>query len=308
MSWYKKATFNLPYGEYWIDDSGNIHFADGDIGEKGHANHVIEQILNNINVDYNRFFQLLESDYPLEDGSKDIYEFCKKRGLNTQETSMLIDGINGNDANNLIQYAMKKWKWKRVVGNRVETWQLTNYDFEIILNGINNIAEEDEYGESVWTIEVASNRNIYINVPLKELETGISSLARHNNTKTVFPMNLPNSLANRKIAKPIMDLPEGLHYYQIAHQGTDGIYLFVVNNNKFEYVKIKEPRDTHNKNWVLKNIMTLGRIDIIKKIASLGIRSAKNLIQDNKRIDLERKIAVDGIHKNFGNDIRIYET
>jgi hypothetical protein len=53
MNWFRKIKL-AQQGEYWIDNSGNAIFADGDIGDFNHAGYVIQTIFDRYDVDPNK--------------------------------------------------------------------------------------------------------------------------------------------------------------------------------------------------------------------------------------------------------------
>lgn len=186
----KIAQTRIPYGEFWIDNDGVVMHADGDIGDMSHASHVCENILSARNLSSDFYEQLRVSQYPLQDGSKDIYEALRKKGLKNDEIAIL----NGKGDPNL--YAMKNWGWKRIAGNSIETWKLTPNDLSAILHGLNNeIAFEDEDGTSEWNIEVGQ-QTAYWNIPLNIMDKGVPAIIRYHkfHQQTPTKMSLPNGV------------------------------------------------------------------------------------------------------------------
>ena len=211
----RTAQFGAGYGEHWIDDSGNLLYADGDVGSMGHEAHVIEIARSQIaGYEYSRD-EFTDWDKFLEDVAQEILdaastnpqfkqaienrigepldqiswqemvdndyvetELVKKRGVNKGLFDLAMDRSDAR------LYGMQVWGWKRVMNNYVETWQLTKSDCDIIASGLSDIAQEDEEGTSLWTIEVRSTNKYYPNIPLSVIESGpmaISKYARGQN-------------------------------------------------------------------------------------------------------------------------------
>lgn len=182
----KTANQHINYGEYWFID-GHVEFADGDIGEMNHDGHVMEYLLSSHNMNYTEFDRLQHCDYPLPNGSKDLFVEMKKRGFKQKEVQLLCG------TGNLTEYALQFLGWKRVEHKRIETWTLTYGDWQSIMQGLNDIAQEDEEGTSLWDIEVASTRTFYQNIPLSIIEKGITSIVGYK-SQSAFPMSLPNDV------------------------------------------------------------------------------------------------------------------
>lgn len=110
-----------------------------------------------------------------------------------------------------------------------------------------------------------------------------------------------------KKANPIVDTPSGMDYDDIGHIGPKGeIYLYVIDRGKFIFEPSNYEHLDHQNviEWKYTEFNTSGRIDKKRKIASLNQSFPKNM---EMRKRFEHKIAVDGIHKNFGTDIKIHE-
>jgi len=146
MNWYKKAQT----GEWWIID-GQASFADAEIGDMNHSGYVIDSILSNHDLEPERF-----------DLTKENEQSLKLKGFSDEEISVLLDKTDPR------AYAMKKWGWKRVQGNNVQTQTLTTDDLKDIANGLYDINDElSENDETTFNIEVVSTGAYYTSVPYR---------------------------------------------------------------------------------------------------------------------------------------------
>ena len=156
MNWYKKAYVD---GEYWIDEDGNAHFADGDIGDMDHTTYVINRII---------------SDWlDIDSEELDISEI-----LNSPDDQLLSAGMpqeaidamkNKKDPR---EYAMKQWGWVRVSDRFVQSWYLTSQMLNRIANGLYDAFDRDVYTEQAWVLESMSNGKIYENIPYEVITQG----------------------------------------------------------------------------------------------------------------------------------------
>jgi hypothetical protein len=109
-----------------------------------------------------------------------------------------------------------------------------------------------------------------------------------------------------KIAKPIEMKPNGMDYNQVGHN--EESYLYVIDRGKFVFIKTDKQNNQYHENipdWKYIQFNTQGRVDLKNRSASIFQHSFEENEELLKR--KEKKIAIDGIHKNFGNDIKIYE-
>lgn len=167
-------------GEWWIDQYGDVDFADGDIGDANHEGVVIRtlaaEILEHFGVnDFDpeggylseqeeEIKQALLDDDRLSEEELAIWDNQGSGGQGpaaiilkkliedhvypdpkqAEDALFIAYGSNTRDARN---YAMKHWKWKIMKasgGQNIEimTWHLTADDLAIVVKGIWEIMEE----------------------------------------------------------------------------------------------------------------------------------------------------------------------
>lgn len=173
---FSKTVTTSITGEYWIEN-GSSTYADGDIGDMNHEGYVIDYIqrqyasdefCNAEYVDWDRFLKNLSNKTGIEDQNK----LMENIGMTQEE----IDTVN--DIQDPRIYGMKILGWKRIKGNNIETWFLTENDFKSIKYGLLDILEsEGEYENynETFILEVRSNNNVYYDVPLEVFESGTIS-------------------------------------------------------------------------------------------------------------------------------------
>ena len=195
-------------GEWWIYPGGYAQFADGDVGDSGHEGYVIEHVAREI---YEHFLgeppeqmgYLSEYEEELKQAlidddnfdEKDAAEW-EKRGSTEVLTRKLVEdkvykdvsqasdavyiawGSSSKDARD---YAMKYLGWKRMTtsgyGTEIQTWTLTQSDFDSIRRGIYDAwgdmgDEEQDDSEHEVTIEVRANNKVFSGIPLSVIDAG----------------------------------------------------------------------------------------------------------------------------------------
>ena len=198
---------NEARGEFWIDSSGNVESCDIDVNDTGHEGVVLEKLM----YEYTNIFDIDYERHPREDLGKydnEIKGFLKENGLisSPEEEEAFDDDAAGytwdrylkglewvqkdpnkvRDALGLIwglgggmkdarDYAMKYFGDKRLVGNSVQTWDLTERDLKIIGDGIYEAnGDEMEGSEETFSIEVMNpkNRMMFWEVPWEVINEG----------------------------------------------------------------------------------------------------------------------------------------
>ncbi len=155
-------------GEYWITQDGSTLYADGDVGDMNHESYVVDYVQRDVAEK--------SGNYNYEDGSDwdEVVEKITEDGYK----SVLQDAINQKDQEKVEElhqmwndedneefleaglkeleiddeeweiacgkgdpreYAMIKWKWKRVDDNNIETWNLDQEDMDAICGGVDEI-------------------------------------------------------------------------------------------------------------------------------------------------------------------------
>jgi len=262
-STHKKAQseYSQVYGEYWIGDQGEVMYADGDIGQKGHTAYVVDYILDSHNVSYEMFQNLLDCNYPLPNGSKDIYQELARFKLTPQEVSVAIDACNGQ-GNVARQYGLQNLGWKRVMGNHIETHTLTQMDLSTIVQGLNEIAQDDEVGFSTWNIECNSPQRYFPQVPLKIMEMGLKAVMSYR-SKGSQPMNLPNGAQAsgwyNKLAQVINGTEKGLHYQSFGHKEKNVQLWWLDYDWNIQTKEVLGANDTHEQVGIPEGVIFMGR-------------------------------------------------
>jgi len=203
--WYKQSQFGAGYGEHWIDEDGNLMYADGDIGDMNHEAYVIQRARGEIAgdqwnqgefVNWEAFQESVASQIlqeaktnpnlqeEIESEIGDIYTTQPREliGYDYIDNELLRRGINAELLNvaqeraNARMFGMKTWGWKRVMNNYVETFVLTNEDCQVIAKGLGELVPDDEDGNSTWNIEIVSNRQYFQSIPLSIIEKGTQAI------------------------------------------------------------------------------------------------------------------------------------
>ncbi len=155
--------------EWWIDDSGSVYFADGDVGDYNHAMVAFEAALG-ISLD--------DLDAPqmavMEPLSQEAIEWLLAQGAPTEAVEALKGGSDPRD------YAVNHMGWKRLEGNIIETKTLTSSDLDIIVRGLWDIYGEDVKNMEDFTIHVNATGQIYRGIPYSVIERADFSALRQS--------------------------------------------------------------------------------------------------------------------------------
>lgn len=193
-------------GEYWIDGSGGVIYADGDIGDLNHEAIVIQylqsEIVDHFDYKYNRG-DFVDWEKFKKDFAQHIYQQeltkitspAQKQHLEEEyegdPDQFFYKGIDelGYDKESIAiaegkgdarAYAIKRWNWKRVQNTNVETWKLEPKDLKIIAKGLSSAFDEegsyDNWAEG-WEEQISFHISIYAtgqshNLTFAELEHG----------------------------------------------------------------------------------------------------------------------------------------
>lgn len=199
MNWYHLYKLAQLSGEWWIDESGNATFADGDVGDMNHEAVVIHQIQAKYAEDFDRgeyidwegFIKHISGE-KMQEAYADpavMQEVLGIMGLSTAEQMSTIDlhdlayhlmlqnGMSeeewqlANGGGDARLFAAKNWGWKRLDGTRVETWTLTPQDLKAIANGLWD-AYQDDAEAGTYSIFVASSQKWYTDIPYAVIADG----------------------------------------------------------------------------------------------------------------------------------------
>lgn len=169
-------------GEYWIDETGTAHYADGDIGDVNHEGMVISMVQHRLASEAEEILDLegpkaygdrannwsdeehIDWDsFLLDLGKTYMNELIKKypkkknnikksyRDDPEQIQNLAWKKIKAKDediacASDFLdarEYAMKNWNWKCYREGYIDTWLLRKSDLEIIVNGVAEIWHEN---------------------------------------------------------------------------------------------------------------------------------------------------------------------
>lgn len=153
--YFKKFAMIKTAQEYWIDDSGQALFADGDIGDQNHEAIVIEQILYNNGID-----QTMENVYEMS--NEDLLE----RGLSQEELDCVRGKIDARD------YGMKHFGWARIIGTSAQVYTLSPKVLSNLADGWYEIFGENAMNLT-YTIEVGppGQSIVYDDIPWHIIES-----------------------------------------------------------------------------------------------------------------------------------------
>ena len=198
--------------EYWIQDDGDIAYADGDVGDVNHEGYVIQMLLSQHGFDPENGGYNTNDPNMIESYVNDNWDAIKAVLVSQGEWDEAIDVLAQTDVNAAIRdvsyrctlddvfkaagvlpeeiaimngsgdarlYAQKNWGWKAVRGVNVETWNLSSKDLAVIAKGLGNIAEqsgmddyEDETYDPEYNIYVISGGGWFRDIPLSSIEAG----------------------------------------------------------------------------------------------------------------------------------------
>ncbi len=224
MNWYKKAYVD---GEWWITDTGEALYADGDRGDYNHEAYVFEQILGS-------YFDLDDPNTP------DMYEFenmpeeeLSQAGLSPEEIQVVYNQVDARE------YAMKNWNWIRVADKYIQSWYLTSGILKNMANGLYDAYEADAF-KNTFVISSMSNGKNYSPVPYEVIDSG--SPRNLMQYLEFDPMNLRASMNWYKKAQGIeiieqenQDDPRYVDYGGIGHDWYYG-YEDDYESGNFNYV------------------------------------------------------------------------
>jgi hypothetical protein len=183
------AVRNPLRGEWWIDDSGNAQFADGDVGDMNHEMVVIDGLtrtfLNALDIDLNdEYFGTLDNYQDniemvmKEEGEEGDWEdfvreqtrhlFPKGVRGDRQHECAFATVLGRSDARN---YGLEFQGWIRVHGNNIQTYDMNKEVLGRIGDGISDADQELEPTEE-FNIEVNKTGKFYRNVPLEVINAG----------------------------------------------------------------------------------------------------------------------------------------
>lgn len=169
-------------GEWWIDDSGQVLFADGDIGDMNHEMYVLDGLTRSIldavgGIPYDEEFAGPIDNYdvalrgalhvPAEAPAEALRAALEASVMllwpdEAQRAAALDAAYDLTDAR---EYAIQYNGWKRLKGTNVETWTLTKEDLDCIVCGIDDASGGELSDKTKFFIEVRANGKCFSDVP-----------------------------------------------------------------------------------------------------------------------------------------------
>jgi hypothetical protein len=222
--------------EYWIQDGGDVDYADGDIGDMNHEAIVIRTVQGRIIDTASSKYHLRNNHGGYFDADSQWDEFqnalamefakemieAKPANQKKIEKSVHYDpepffkaalkqcGVKqpeydvANGVGDARDYAMERWGWKTYRNGNVDTWRLTRKDMQDIIKGLDAISDADGWSEKKFkkyrfTINVFSTKkHFYLTV--EQMEKWIS-----NPTATIAQDSATDIYgANQDLAKSLM--------------------------------------------------------------------------------------------------------
>jgi hypothetical protein len=237
-------------GEWWIDESGTVTFADNTIGDSGHESIVISYLSNEIlshfgieedevgflNEWENELKAMLVADdnFTPEDEimwehkgptevilKKLIEDGAYKDPEQAEDAVYIAWGSSSRDARD---YAMKYLRWKLMKSHgadiEVQTWTLKPEDLDIVVRGIWDIIEDTE------STDDSDNEIGADGYPGPRINLTIQSKGQrfHDIPLAVLEKRLPSSLLNYRSG---VNLKEGYDFHHLHKK-----YRLYEGNNK----------------------------------------------------------------------------
>jgi hypothetical protein len=198
MNWYRKCIFAYASGEFWIQN-GTATGADGDINDTNHEGEAIMSAQAEImdgegdwdewkqsvaKEEYNLAMQSaqtpeekqqIEQKWNADNGEEFLMEALRQRNVDN-DLYLMAEGWG-----DVRKFAMKRWGWKRLASDNVETWTLTASDLRDIANGLWDAYGEEAESETFNIYCYATNKwynEIPFEVISKENPTALNSYIR----------------------------------------------------------------------------------------------------------------------------------
>jgi hypothetical protein len=146
-------------GEWWLDDSGQSTFADGDVGDADHARVAFESALG---ISFEDADEDMPQMFPHEKLSDAAVAWLREQGADEEAIQYLKRGKDPRE------YAMKKMGWIRVKNHMFQAAEFNDNALKNIQNFIFEEIEHPEESEVEVTVEELSSNKVY-DVPIKYL-------------------------------------------------------------------------------------------------------------------------------------------
>ena len=183
-------------GEYWITDTGEIEYADGDIGDYNHEMLVIQTVryilLNAINADTDFNTEFLDKDTFItaiinetetdEAKKENIEEILTKKLEELNQTNIISHIPIALEKGDARYFAMQQLGWCWIKNNSATVWQINKESLNLIKNGISEIlTDENDENIEEFNITISSAKtNRSYNINWIELETGNIEFSNNN--------------------------------------------------------------------------------------------------------------------------------
>jgi hypothetical protein len=153
-------------GEYWFDEHGNAQYADGDVGDMGHEEYVIQRCINEVLAWFNLDFDVTTDEFAIKEDQ--IVEIIKDEvgdswgwdieddparaiikylvlncNVPEDKASDLVFTAYGSSSMDAREYAIKNWNWIRVAGTHIEVNKLNAVTLKNVAKGINDALEQE---------------------------------------------------------------------------------------------------------------------------------------------------------------------
>jgi hypothetical protein len=146
-------------GEWWLDDSGQSTFADGDIGD---ANHEMVAMESALGISFENPDEDMPEMIPHEKLSNEAVSWLRDQGVDEAAIDHFKRGKDPRD------YAMNKMGWVRVKDNMFQASAFNDNALKNIQNFIFENIEHPEEAEGEVMVEEMSTNNVY-ELPIKYL-------------------------------------------------------------------------------------------------------------------------------------------
>lgn len=150
-------------GEWWIDGSGYVQFADGDIVDMNHAAMALQSIMSYADVDID------DPNIPeiaaMESLSDEAEEYLKERNVDPKVIEFL--GVGGDPR----EWMIENHGWIRLIGSSAELWRWDQETLELLRDGVFEAwgLDVDKVGDEDYVlVEEAKTRDLF-QVPLRAL-------------------------------------------------------------------------------------------------------------------------------------------
>lgn len=133
VAWVNKnCKFASLQGEWWIDDAGNVTYADGDFGDYNHAMIAFENALSISLEDAN----LPNGIAPMEKLGREAVTWLTQNGSDPAAIKALSGGADPRD------YMMKRFNWIRVASDVATCWRFDQDSLDRLAGFVMELAED----------------------------------------------------------------------------------------------------------------------------------------------------------------------